>query len=61
MWEATVRHKITYFKPYPDYFLPFDQGCIKNFRMTFFHENKLVEWTLPNPKDIDPIGRNGLN
>jgi len=29
--------------------------------MTFCHEDKLVEWTLPDPKDIDTIGGNGLN
>lgn len=41
LWEATVSHKITYLKPYPLGFHPFDMGFVENLRMVFLHGNQL--------------------
>ena len=49
LWEATVGFKITYLKPYPHHFSPFDMGIKRNIASVFCHGNKLQKWELPNP------------
>ena len=50
-WEASKKDRISYLKVYPKGFWPFHQGCLTNWKMTFFHRGNLIEWIL-----IDPNG-----
>ena len=49
MWEANARLKITYLKPYPSGYLPFNEGIINNLKGVFCHNNVLWEWGLKDP------------
>ena len=53
-WEAMSRARVTYLKPYPYYFNPFDEGFFENWRRAIF-DKELRDWTLPRPRAVYPF------
>jgi len=57
-WEYTRKDTLSYLRVYPKNFHPFNEGVWKNFKMIFFHNNKVKQWELPVP--TEPVYNDGI-
>ena len=43
-WECFKRERISYLKPYPEFFHPFSEGFFKNWAQVICHKYQLRDW-----------------